>query len=137
MSYFLHRMRTGSPTDTLINRLIFFSLNTGFITCACSIAVLVCNRAMHDNFIYSTSSPANYTSSLASELLSSLNTRRFAPRGTTRTASTHHSTSTSSVLIPTLPAKPFAHAAPGASELSFNTLAGPEPETKVVYGIAR
>ncbi|KAI0301138.1 hypothetical protein B0F90DRAFT_348925 [Multifurca ochricompacta] len=51
LSFFLHKMRTGyKRSDTLINRLITVSVNTGMVTSVCSSAVLY--NLMPANFIF-------------------------------------------------------------------------------------
>ncbi|KAI9443450.1 hypothetical protein H4582DRAFT_2072490 [Lactarius indigo] len=53
LSYFLHKMRTGfKRSDTLINRLIIYSVNTGALTSVFSAAVLASYNLMPSNLIY-------------------------------------------------------------------------------------
>ncbi|TFY82911.1 hypothetical protein EWM64_g1106 [Hericium alpestre] len=85
LSYFLHKMRTGyQKSDTLINRLILYSVNTGFLTSAVSIAVLALYNTMPDNFIFM---GAYFVLSklYANSCVATLNTRRFVRgKGTDR-----------------------------------------------------
>jgi len=85
LSYFLHRMRTGyKKSDTLINRLIIYSVNTGTLTSVFSAAVLISYNMMPDNLIFI----ALYfllSKLYANSCLATLNTRRFVHgRGTDR-----------------------------------------------------
>ncbi|KAI0059600.1 hypothetical protein BV25DRAFT_1918387 [Artomyces pyxidatus] len=103
LSYFLHKMRTGySRSDTLINRLIIYSVNTGMVTrqdiicslsctCAnacinsvCSISVVIMYDLMDSNFIYM----GTYfvlSKLYANSCLATLNSRRFVRgKGTDR-----------------------------------------------------
>jgi len=85
LSYFLHRMRTGyKRSDTLINRLIIYSVNTGTLTSVFSAAVLISYNMMPDNLIFI----ALYfllSKLYANSCLATLNTRRFVHgRGTDR-----------------------------------------------------
>ncbi|KAH9984962.1 hypothetical protein BJV77DRAFT_1071690 [Russula vinacea] len=89
LSYFLHRMRTGyKRSDTLINRLIIYSVNTGTLTSVFSVAVLVAYNLMPDNLIFI----ALYfilSKLYANSCLATLNTRRFVHgRGTDREEAT-------------------------------------------------
>jgi hypothetical protein len=89
LSYFLHRMRTGyKRSDTLINRLIIYSVNTGTLTSVFSVAVLVSYNLMPDNLIFI----ALYfilSKLYANSCLATLNTRRFVHgRGTDREGAT-------------------------------------------------
>ncbi|KAI0264002.1 hypothetical protein BC834DRAFT_286945 [Gloeopeniophorella convolvens] len=85
LSYFLHKMRTGyAKSDTLINRLILYSVNTGILTSACSVAVLVTYNIMPANFIF-----IGFYFVLcklyANSCVATLNTRRFVHgKGTDR-----------------------------------------------------
>jgi hypothetical protein len=85
LSYFLHKMRTGyKKSDTLINRLIIYSVNTGTLTSVFSVAVLVAYNTMPDNLIFIA---LYFTLSklYANSCLATLNTRRFVRgRGTDR-----------------------------------------------------
>jgi len=83
LSYFLHQMRTGlKRSDTLINRLIIYSVNTGALTSVFSAAVLVSYNLMPSNIIYI----ALYfilSKLFANSCVGTLNTRRFVRgRGT-------------------------------------------------------
>jgi len=85
LSYFLHKMRTGyAQSDSLINRLILYSVNNGFITSACSITVLILYNLMPNNFIFM----GFYfvlSKLYANSCLATLNTRRFVRgKGTDR-----------------------------------------------------
>ncbi|KAF8465195.1 hypothetical protein DFH94DRAFT_698856 [Russula ochroleuca] len=89
LSYFLHRMRTGyKKSDTLINRLIVYSVNTGTLTSVFSVAVLVAYNLMPDNLVFI----ALYfilSKLYANSCLATLNTRRFVHgRGTDREEAT-------------------------------------------------
>ena len=49
----LHRHRTGFPsTDTMLNRLIISTINTGLLTAGTAIACLVTNIAFPDTYLY-------------------------------------------------------------------------------------
>jgi len=83
LSYFLHKMRTGfKRSDTLINRLIIYSVNTGTLTSVFSAAVLASYNLMPANIIYI----ALYfilSKLFANSCVATLNTRRFVHgRGT-------------------------------------------------------
>jgi len=89
LSFFLHRMRTGyKKSDTLINRLIIYSVNTGTLTSVFSCAVLVSYNMMPDNLIFI----ALYfilSKLYANSCVATLNTRRFVHgRGTDREEAT-------------------------------------------------
>ncbi|KAI0250986.1 hypothetical protein BJV78DRAFT_517121 [Lactifluus subvellereus] len=83
LSYFLHKMRTGyKRSDTLINRLIIYSVNTGLITSVFSAAVLVSYNLMPSNLIF-ISFYFSLSKLYANSCLATLNTRRFVQgRGT-------------------------------------------------------
>ncbi|KAH9969896.1 hypothetical protein BC827DRAFT_45831 [Russula dissimulans] len=85
LSFFLHKMRTGyKKSDTLINRLIIYSVNTGLVTSIFSAAVLTSYNLMPTNLIFI----ALYfilSKLYANSCLATLNTRRFVHgRGTDR-----------------------------------------------------
>ncbi|THH11133.1 hypothetical protein EW146_g8148 [Bondarzewia mesenterica] len=85
LSYFLHKMRTGyTKSDTLINQLILYSVNNGFLTSVCSLAVVILYNIMPTNFIFM----GMYfvlSKLYANSCLSTLNTRRFVRgKGTDR-----------------------------------------------------
>lgn len=89
LSFFLHRMRTGyKRSDTLINRLIIYSVNTGTLTSVFSAAVLIAYNTMPDNLIFI----ALYfilSKLYANSCLATLNMRRFVHgRGTDREEAT-------------------------------------------------
>ncbi|KAF8871071.1 hypothetical protein BD779DRAFT_1454541, partial [Infundibulicybe gibba] len=49
----LHQARTGSPSsDTMINKLILFAVNTGFLTSLCAVASLVSILVAGGTFLY-------------------------------------------------------------------------------------
>jgi len=49
----LHRSRTGfKRSDSLINKLIIFTINTGFLTSVCAVLSLVTIVALPDTFVY-------------------------------------------------------------------------------------
>ena len=53
VSFLLHRSRSGfKRTETIINRLIIFTINTGVLTGICAIMTLICNVAFPGTFIY-------------------------------------------------------------------------------------
>ncbi|KAI0029254.1 hypothetical protein K488DRAFT_88895 [Vararia minispora EC-137] len=53
LCYYLHTMRTGyRRSDSLINRLIMFSVNTGALTSACSLSVLIVYQLLPTNFVF-------------------------------------------------------------------------------------
>ncbi|KAL1937277.1 hypothetical protein VTO73DRAFT_13886 [Trametes versicolor] len=53
LCYLLYTRRTGiRRTDTLVNRIITYSIMTGAITSVLDISILVCFVAMPDNFFY-------------------------------------------------------------------------------------
>jgi hypothetical protein len=83
LSYFLHKMRTGfKRSDTLINRLIIYSVNTGTLTSVFSAAVLATYNLMPTNFIY-ISLYFILCKLFANSCVGTLNTRRFVHgRGT-------------------------------------------------------
>ncbi|KAI9465013.1 hypothetical protein BJY52DRAFT_1209854 [Lactarius psammicola] len=83
LSYFLHKMRTGfKRSDTLINRLIIYSVNTGALTSVFSAAVLASYNLMPSNLIYITLYFV-LTKLFANSCVGTLNTRRFVQgRGT-------------------------------------------------------
>ncbi|KAA1474698.1 hypothetical protein DENSPDRAFT_343194 [Dentipellis sp. KUC8613] len=85
LSFFLHQMRTGyAKSDSLINRLILYSVNTGFLTSAVSIAVLALYNTMPQNFIFM-SFYFVLSKLYANSCLATLNTRRFVRgKGTDR-----------------------------------------------------
>jgi len=85
LSFFLHKMRTGyKKSDSLINRLIIYSVNTGLVTSVFSAAVLASYNLMPTNLIFI----ALYfilSKLYANSCLATLNTRRFVHgRGTDR-----------------------------------------------------
>lgn len=73
----LHRSRTGyRRSDSMINRLILFSVNTGIATSICAVACLISLLAAKNSFLYMAfynSIPRFYTNTL----LASLNSRRL------------------------------------------------------------
>jgi len=83
LSYFLHKMRTGfKRSDTLINRLIIYSVNTGMLTSVFSAAVLATYNIMPINFVYM-SLYFILCKLFANSCIATLNTRRFVHgRGT-------------------------------------------------------
>jgi len=83
LSYFLHKMRTGfKRSDTLINRLIIYSVNTGMLTSVFSAAVLATYNIMPTNFVY-ISLYFILCKLFANSCVATLNTRRFVHgRGT-------------------------------------------------------
>jgi len=83
LSYFLHKMRTGyKRSDTLINRLIIYSVNTGLLTSVFSAAVLVTYNLMPANLIF-IAFYFSLSKLYANSCLATLNTRRFVQgRGT-------------------------------------------------------
>jgi hypothetical protein len=83
LSYFLHKMRTGfKRSDTLINRLIIYSVNTGMLTSVFSAAVLATYNIMPINFVYM-SLYFILCKLFANSCVATLNTRRFVHgRGT-------------------------------------------------------
>ncbi|KAH9080266.1 hypothetical protein EDB83DRAFT_2513186 [Lactarius deliciosus] len=104
LSYFLHKMRTGfKRSDTLINRLIIYSVNTGALTSVFSAAVLASYNLMPSNLIYI----ALYfvlSKLFANSCVGTLNTRRFIHgRGTDREEAT---IPTFLMVANTLPAPP-------------------------------
>ncbi|KAH9009700.1 hypothetical protein EDB85DRAFT_2162418 [Lactarius pseudohatsudake] len=104
LSYFLHKMRTGfKRSDTLINRLIIYSVNTGALTSVFSAAVLASYNLMPSNLIYI----ALYfvlSKLFANSCVGTLNTRRFIQgRGTDREEAT---IPTFLMVANTLPAPP-------------------------------
>jgi len=53
--FLLHRSRTGwKQTDTIVNRLILFSVNTGLVTSLCAIFALIFVSVFPNTFIYIT-----------------------------------------------------------------------------------
>ncbi|EIW62381.1 uncharacterized protein TRAVEDRAFT_70473 [Trametes versicolor FP-101664 SS1] len=53
LCYFLYTRRTGiRSTDTLVNRIITYSIMTGAVTSVVDIAILICFVAMPDNLVY-------------------------------------------------------------------------------------
>ncbi|KAH8994301.1 hypothetical protein EDB86DRAFT_3168260, partial [Lactarius hatsudake] len=77
LSYFLHKMRTGfKRSDTLINRLIIYSVNTGALTSIFSAAVLVLYNLMPSNLIYVTLYFI-LSKLFTNSCVGTLNTRRF------------------------------------------------------------
>ncbi|KAI0042424.1 hypothetical protein FA95DRAFT_1610223 [Auriscalpium vulgare] len=53
LSFSLNKKRTGFPTsNTVINRLILYAVNNGFVTSVCSIAVVLLYDFMPDNTVY-------------------------------------------------------------------------------------
>ncbi|KAF8558814.1 hypothetical protein OG21DRAFT_1503766 [Imleria badia] len=55
LCYFLHGLRSGfRKSNTLINKLITFSISTGLLTSLCAIASLICISAWPHTFIYMT-----------------------------------------------------------------------------------
>ncbi|VDC07085.1 unnamed protein product [Peniophora sp. CBMAI 1063] len=53
LTYYLHTMRTGyAKTEGIINKLIMFSVNTGAITSAFSLSVVILFQLMPHNFIF-------------------------------------------------------------------------------------
>ncbi|KAF9563462.1 hypothetical protein CPC08DRAFT_323859 [Agrocybe pediades] len=53
LCFLLHRARTGfKRTDTIINRLILFIINTGVLTTCCAVASLICLVASPHSLIY-------------------------------------------------------------------------------------
>jgi len=89
LSFFLHKMRTGyKKSDTLINRLIIYSVNTGMLTSVFSAAVLIAYNLMPANLIFI----AGYfilCKLYANSCLATLNMRRFVHgRGTDREEAT-------------------------------------------------
>ncbi|KAI9452440.1 hypothetical protein F5148DRAFT_1289600 [Russula earlei] len=89
LSLFLHKMRTGyKKSDTLINRLIIYSVNTGVVISVFSAAVLASYNLMPTNLIFI----ALYfvlSKLYANSCLATLNSRRFTHgRGTDREEAT-------------------------------------------------
>jgi hypothetical protein len=77
LSYFLHKMRTGfKRSDTLINRLIIYSVNTGTLTSVFSAAVLASYNLMPSNLIY-IGIYFILSKLFANSCVATLNTRRF------------------------------------------------------------
>ncbi|KAI0026728.1 hypothetical protein K488DRAFT_91984 [Vararia minispora EC-137] len=85
LSYYLHTMRTGyRRSDTLINRLILFSVNTGALTSACSLSVLIVYQVMPSNFVF-ISLYFLLCKLYSNSCLATFNSRRFVSgRGTDR-----------------------------------------------------
>ncbi|KIM37605.1 hypothetical protein M413DRAFT_448401 [Hebeloma cylindrosporum] len=55
LCFLLHRARTGfKRSDTIINQLIVFVVNTGVLTTACAISSLICLIASPNSLIYAT-----------------------------------------------------------------------------------
>jgi hypothetical protein len=83
LSYFLHKMRTGfKRSDTLINRLIIYSVNTGTLTSVFSAVVLATYNLMPTNLIY-ISLYFILCKLFANSCVGTLSTRRFVHgRGT-------------------------------------------------------
>lgn len=53
LSFYLHTSRSGfKRTDTILNRLIMFTINTGVLTGVCAILTLITNIAFPNTFIY-------------------------------------------------------------------------------------
>jgi len=53
LCYFLHKLRTGwSKSDTLINTLSLYAINTGVLTSVVSLGTLITLNLMPDNFIF-------------------------------------------------------------------------------------
>lgn len=53
LSFYLHTSRSGfKRTDTIINRLIMFTVNTGVLTGICAVLTLITNVAFPNTFIY-------------------------------------------------------------------------------------
>ncbi|KLO15927.1 hypothetical protein SCHPADRAFT_242920 [Schizopora paradoxa] len=53
LSFYLHTSRSGfKRTDTIINRLIMFTVNTGVLTGICAVLTLITNIAFPNTFIY-------------------------------------------------------------------------------------
>jgi len=53
LSFLLHTSRSGfRKTDTIINRLIMFTVNTGVLTGVCAVLTLITNIAFPNTFIY-------------------------------------------------------------------------------------
>ncbi|KAF8272822.1 hypothetical protein EI94DRAFT_161569 [Lactarius quietus] len=104
LSYFLHKMRTGfKRSDTLINRLIIYSVNTGMLTSVFSAAVLASYNLMPANFVY-ISLYFILCKLFANSCVGTLNTRRFVQgRGTDHEEAT---IPTFLMVANTLPAQP-------------------------------
>ncbi|VDB99550.1 unnamed protein product [Peniophora sp. CBMAI 1063] len=96
LSYFLHKMRTGyAASDSLITRLIVYSVNTGAITSICSMAVVITYNLMSNNFVFM----ACYfvlSKLYANSCLATLNTRKFI-RG--RGTDNNHNTGPSFAMV--------------------------------------
>ncbi|KZV75353.1 hypothetical protein PENSPDRAFT_87821 [Peniophora sp. CONT] len=96
LSYFLHKMRTGyAASDSLITRLIVYSVNTGAITSLCSLAVVITYNLMSTNFVFM----ACYfvlSKLYANSCLATLNTRKFI-RG--RGTDNNHNTGPSFAMV--------------------------------------
>ncbi|PAV15935.1 hypothetical protein PNOK_0879300 [Pyrrhoderma noxium] len=79
--FLLHRSRTGyKRSDSMINRLIVFTVNTGAVTSICALCVIICVSLSPDSLIY----VAFYvcTSRLyTNTLLATLNARRVSSTG--------------------------------------------------------
>ncbi|KAN0088283.1 hypothetical protein V8E55_005340 [Tylopilus felleus] len=72
----LHRSRTGfQKSDTMINKLIMFSMNTGLLTSICALASLICISVWPHTFIYM-AFYFNIGRLYCNSLLATLNARR-------------------------------------------------------------
>ncbi|VDC07097.1 unnamed protein product [Peniophora sp. CBMAI 1063] len=89
LSFYLHTMRTGyQKSERLIDRLIIFSVNTGALTAAVSVSVVVLFQTMPENFVY-ISVYFLVCKLYSNSCLATLNSRRGKGRGREEDAESH------------------------------------------------
>jgi len=89
LSWYLHRLKTGyQKSDSLVNRLIIYAINTGMLTSTTSAVCLVCYDLMPTNYIF-IGFYFILSKLYANSLMATLNTRTISKgRGTDRALET-------------------------------------------------
>ncbi|KAF8994484.1 hypothetical protein BDQ17DRAFT_1366867 [Cyathus striatus] len=92
LCYYLNRLRTGYTTsDSLVNSLSKYAVNTGAVTSTVSVAVLILYNAMPDNNLYFAAVYFTLSKMYAISFMATLNTRRqVRGRGTDRQGDTNN-----------------------------------------------
>ncbi|KZV66854.1 hypothetical protein PENSPDRAFT_654563 [Peniophora sp. CONT] len=126
LCFYLHTMRTGyRRSDGVINRLIVFSVNTGALTSAFSLSVVVLYQVMPNNFIFI----AIYflvCKLYSNSCLATLNSRRFVGgRGTDAQANTDGSSHALAVLP----------GGPRSRQVTLNDLEGKDSKANLQIGV--
>ncbi|KAF8516665.1 hypothetical protein JB92DRAFT_2909896 [Gautieria morchelliformis] len=88
--YLLHRRSGFEATDRLITKIVFWSVETGLITCICAITIVACCLTMPSNFIW-IGLLMFYAKFFSNTLMASLNARNFhKPKASVAFDSTGH-----------------------------------------------